>query len=61
MSENTKKDLIKYYDVDEDKISVIYHGNSFDNFHLVKCNKKFDFRFFLFVGSRKDIKIFLKL
>ena len=43
------------------KISVIYHGNSFDNFHLVKCNKKFDFRFFLFVGSRKRYKNFFKV
>jgi glycosyltransferase involved in cell wall biosynthesis len=28
VSENTKKDLINMYDVPEDKIKVIYHGNS---------------------------------
>tara|TARA_Y100000591_G_C21847092_1_gene709378 strand:- start:12 stop:1109 length:1098 start_codon:yes stop_codon:yes gene_type:complete len=61
VSENTKKDLIEYYNVDEKKISVIYHGNTFDNFSLSSSNKKFDFKFFLFVGSRKRYKNFFKV
>ena len=61
VSENTKKDLIKYYDVDQKKISVIYHGNSFINYTSFKSKQKFDFKFFLFIGSRKRYKNFFKL
>ena len=61
VSNNTKNDLMKYYDVSEKKISVIYHGNSFQNFEYVDSNNQFDFKFFLFVGSRKRYKNFFKI
>ena len=64
ISEKTKKDLIKFYDIAEDKISVVYLGSnhalttesSLNNIH----NKK---PFILYVGSRekyKNFEFFLK-
>jgi len=65
ISNNTKKDLLKYYDVDQKKISVIHLGanhllNSSDS--LVLINKKNDIEkrrpFLLYVGSRNKYKNF---
>ena len=61
ISENTKKDLIEYYNLDEKKISTIYLGvDSNKNFN----NKKIDLKpYILFVGTRtryKNFKNFLK-
>ncbi len=64
ISEKTKKDLIKFYDIAEDKISVVYLGSnhalttesSLNNIH----NKK---PYILYVGSRekyKNFEFFLK-
>ncbi len=38
VSKNTKKDLLKYYQINEKKIKVIYHGNNFDD--IKKDSKK---------------------
>lgn len=62
ISENTKKDIVKYLNIAESKIEVIYLGNSFDissnhnnlNTTLPKLPKKY----ILFVGSRKVYKNF---
>ena len=56
ISENTKKDLIDYYGIDEKKITITYLANSL-NFQNIK---KFELSkpFFLFVGSRKRYKNF---
>ena len=51
--ESTKKDLIKYYNVDKKKLSVIYLG--IDNFNLPPLKKE---NFILFVGDRKRYKNF---
>ena len=57
VSNNTKFDLIKYYGIDESKISVIYHGvrrsdsNSESDFNLRK-------RYLLYVGDRRGYKNF---
>lgn len=59
ISENTKKDLINMYDVPEDKIRVIYHGNSLPK--SGECLKRADLKklysinkpFLLYVGDRK--------
>ena len=59
VSKNTKKDLINIYDVPEDKIKVIYHGNSLPKSD--KYLKYTDFKkkypitkpFLLYVGDRK--------
>ena len=52
---------MKYYDVSEKKISVIYHGNSFQNFENIKSTNLLNFKYFLFIGSRKRYKNFFKV
>lgn len=56
VSQNTKKDLIKFYKVDEKKISVVYHGNTFYEFVHNRINPIFQFKYFLYVGGRKRYK-----
>ena len=64
VSKNTKNDLLKYYDIKDDKISVVYHGS----FGLEKINNNYNQKkltiekpFFLYVGSRKRYKNFFCL
>lgn len=57
VSQNTKKDILKVYpDIDEDKITVIYHGNSFRN----KASQKIELpeEYVLYVGTRDLYKNF---
>lgn len=54
ISSITKKDLIKFYDVDKNKVSVIYMGVE-DNKKLIKKKKNY----ILFVGSRNKYKNFI--
>lgn len=56
ISENTKKDLLKYYNVAKEKISVIYHGIEQD--YSTQSVTKFNDPFFLFVGERGGYKNF---
>ncbi|AKB75698.1 mannosyltransferase [Methanosarcina lacustris Z-7289] len=59
VSENTKKDLMSIYDVPENKIKVIYHGNSLlKSDEYLKCDdlkKVYSITkpFLLYVGERK--------
>ncbi len=62
ISENTKKDIIKYYGIDSDKIDVVYLSSS-----LKKTTKKLDIKvpkeYILFVGNRglyKNFKLFIE-
>lgn len=57
ISENTKRDLIKYFNLDPNKITVIYHGNPFEK---VLSDETFtmDSPYFLFVGQRDKYKNF---
>ena len=59
ISHNTKKDLQKYYDIDEKKISVIHLGveQKSSNVVLKNDNEK---PYILYVGERKKYKNFLK-
>jgi glycosyltransferase involved in cell wall biosynthesis len=59
VSESTKKDLIEYYNVKEEKISTIYHGASTNQVHK-KPSLKIEKPFFLYIGSRKRYKNFKK-
>ncbi len=58
-SENTKKDLIKFYKVDSDKIKVIYHGAESQKYIKSKIYKVREDEFnILFIGrleKRKNI------
>jgi glycosyltransferase involved in cell wall biosynthesis len=62
VSQNTKNDILKFYDIPQDKIEVIHHGSSFDNSTLktIKpCTKLFK-NYFLYVGYRGGIKNFTR-
>lgn len=61
VSENTKKDIIEFYGINDDKISVVHHGASISNETKILNNKEFDFKYFLFVGIREGYKNFLFL
>tara|TARA_Y100000389_G_scaffold203786_1_gene253461 strand:- start:1655 stop:2758 length:1104 start_codon:yes stop_codon:yes gene_type:complete len=64
VSVNTKNDLVSLYNVDEKKISVIYHGNSFSDttiFQKDNFKKKISFKYFLYIGSRKRYKNFFSI
>jgi glycosyltransferase involved in cell wall biosynthesis len=59
ISENTKKDIVKYYNVPEEKIRVIYHGNTLKP----NANKQIKIpnlpkNYILFVGARGLYKNF---
>jgi glycosyltransferase involved in cell wall biosynthesis len=62
ISECTKKDIIEFYGVNEDKISVIYHGLSFKQNENVQLKPKFNEiiqkKYFLFTGLRTLYKNF---
>ena len=58
-SESTKKDLIKFYGVDDGKISVVYHGVNSSKYQVVSIKQDFKKSFnVLFIGrleKRKNI------
>ena len=70
VSKNTKKDLIDIYDVPEDKINVVYHGNSLpkldEYLKHTDLEKKYHITkpFLLYVGDRegtyKNFHMFLE-
>lgn len=59
VSENTKKDMLELYEIEADKIDVVYHSTDFTrhvqptHFHLKTPEK-----YFLYVGARDDYKNF---
>jgi len=59
ISENTKRDIIKFLGIDENKIEVIYLGNSFN---INKDDKPINImtpkKYILFVGGRRGYKNF---
>ena len=56
ISENTKQDLIEFYNVDKNKISTIYLGVNQEEKIIKKI--KFNKRFILYVGDRNKYKNF---
>ena len=54
ISKQTKKDLIKFYKLDKNKISVVYLGTNNRKFKSIKKRNKY----ILYVGSRKRYKNF---
>lgn len=56
ISENTKNDLIEYYDIDEAKISVTHLASFIDQNQNIQV--KIEKPFLLYVGSRKRYKNF---
>jgi glycosyltransferase involved in cell wall biosynthesis len=59
VSENTKNDIIKLYGIDENKITVVYHGNSlFVDDNMNTLINKLPERYILYVGDRWAYKNF---
>ncbi|HBE43965.1 MAG TPA: glycosyltransferase family 1 protein [Deltaproteobacteria bacterium] len=54
VSENTKKDLIDLFGINESKIEVVYHGNSMLPGSDLKINIDIPKNYILFVGLRED-------
>ena len=61
VSNNTKKDLLQYYDIEKSKISVIYHGANHLSKKLDKIYLKTNDPYILFVGKRAKYKNFIFL
>jgi glycosyltransferase involved in cell wall biosynthesis len=61
VSENTKNDVIKYYNIDAEKISVTHLASSIEYGINKTLNIKLPQRYFLFVGNRKVYKNFYAL
>jgi len=64
ISENTKRDIMKFYNIDESKIKVIYLGSSLKkNDNLIDPDIKLPENFILFIGSRiryKNFDLFIR-
>ena len=63
ISKNTKKDIIKFYDIEESKIAVTYLANSLSKPHGQSAGFTIPERYVLFVGSRegyKNFELFIK-
>ncbi len=58
ISKNTKRDLLKRYDLDESRIHVIYHATSLEKVTVTKEALNLPERYLLFVGSRRHYKNF---
>lgn len=61
VSEQTKKDIIRFYDIDPDKIEVTYLANSFANKKILNnklFKQKLPNKYVLFVGVRGGYKNF---
>jgi glycosyltransferase involved in cell wall biosynthesis len=57
VSNNTKSDLLKYYGIDESRITVIHHGITRFN-SKEELNIKLPDRYLLYVGDRRGYKNF---
>lgn len=60
ISENTKQDLIRLWQVPEEKISVVYHSSPYEGCHIPQQSKKIDKPFILYVGRRDRYKNFCR-
>jgi len=58
VSENTKQDIVDMLDIDQNKIDVIYHGNSLIVENTIIDNNILPEKYILFVGSRWTYKNF---
>jgi len=62
ISENTKRDLLEYYNLSEKKISIIHLGCNHFDFNISQNSKEISHlipeKFILFVGSREKYKNF---
>ena len=63
VSETTKKDLIKYYGVDEKKVVVVHHGFAVENLSADKISEQLPEKYILFLSTlqpRKNLEGLIK-
>ena len=58
VSNNTKQDLTRLFDVDERKIKVIYHGIDISDVSMLPQQPLYPFPYILYVGRRSEYKNF---
>ena len=58
ISNSTKRDLLKYFDVDESKISVVHHGVDVEKYQAHIDHEPRQRPYFLYVGARGGYKNF---
>lgn len=58
ISENTRKDILKFCNIDEEKIDLIYHGQPFDKDYEIKKTEDLPQKYILFIGQRAKYKNF---
>lgn len=56
ISQNTKRDMLHYFDIDPNKIQVIYHGVDLPSYNTTE--KVFSMPYILYVGARSKFKNF---
>lgn len=61
VSQNTKKDMLELFNVDDSKVHVIYHGIELPNIEKINHQPLFGFPYILFVGRRSAYKNFVRL
>ena len=61
ISQNTKKDLIDYWNIEPEKIVVIHHGVEKNRIQNLSLKKIVNYPYILFVGERDGFKNFDKL
>jgi len=58
ISENTRQDILKFCNVNEEKIDLIYHGNPFDKPQEFIWLEELPEKYLLFIGQRAKYKNF---
>ena len=58
VSENTRKDMLSFFDVDEKKTCVVYHGIDIPDLRLLPKRRLIDDDYILYVGRRHRYKNF---
>lgn len=62
VSQNTKRDILRYFDIPEDRIHVVYHGVSLDSMDASEfsplLSETIGIKYLLFVGNREGYKNF---
>lgn len=58
ISENTRKDILKFCDVDEEKIDLIYHAEPFNSVEETTKLENLPEKYILFIGQRAKYKNF---
>jgi len=58
VSENTKQSMLQFFDVDERKVHVIYHGIEMPSADILSLPRAYAFPYILYVGRRSEYKNF---